>query len=615
MCFVCSKTDKRYIRSVGMIVNANVLVSGLCVFLIIMIVVILVSLFQSEKKEATFQEPVTIALVQDPRTFEEIQKQNQTQPIVHVETKRHTFDKVAIPTDAYIDAALQHVAQKADQRYEEFVSADTLTSPSTLATAAAASTLITKFVDASNYIDETAKKEINKDHIGDDIYCLRDGSGPNICSTKCNADPKCLGFSYTAPNDKLPKGGCCYKTKALPLVTTQGTDFYTIQASKTGTIAQKALDTANTLAKTNAANAAKKISDSLPKPTTSLMRNIGTSSVEAAALQAKKEQSLAYTDATATKKTFADHIGNDIQCLNDGSGPNTCSIKCNANAKCRGFNYHSPDAKFPKGGCCYKSSASPLTMIPSTQPEVDFYTILAKANGTIAQRSIQQEIDAAQALQAKYAANNRYTNPQYTKSVGRDHVGDNMQPISSVHGSIVADCAKKCDEKNNCAGFNYIHNTVSGHSLGTCTFKTKGAPLSDAKDTDFFFKMATSIGSGSGSARSSGSGAGTGSARSSGSGTGSARSSGSGAGTGSGSARISGSGTGSARSLGSGSSSGSGSGSGFGTGSARSSGSGTGSARSSGSGYGFGSGSNRSSGSGSARSSSGVGSGFTSTLL
>ena len=71
-------------------------------------------------------------------------------------------------------------------------------------------------------------KTSNSDFWGSDIACFQDGSPPDVCKAKCDADKSCKGFNHIHPNGVWgAASGCCYKANNTPLINTPGIDFYT----------------------------------------------------------------------------------------------------------------------------------------------------------------------------------------------------------------------------------------------------------------------------------------------------------------------------------------------------------------------------------------------------
>ena len=78
-----------------------------------------------------------------------------------------------------------------------------------------------------NMIQGTAMA-VGMDRGGADIACYQDGSNALFCGKKCFEDPNCKAFNYVSPNGPWgAASGCCYKSQATPLVSTNGITFYT----------------------------------------------------------------------------------------------------------------------------------------------------------------------------------------------------------------------------------------------------------------------------------------------------------------------------------------------------------------------------------------------------
>ena len=349
-----------------------------------------------------------------------------------------------------------------------------------------------KLQEAKIYTDTGAVKSANMDIGGNDIKCYNDGSGPDFCSKKCHADPTCRGYNYVGPNSGWgANSGCCYKRVGAPLKNASGIDFFAItpSSSESASIAQKAAQAVIDKAKTEAAAKAKAIADAAlaTKAKAEAAAKLAAENAKkaadlAAALAAKKS----YTNANYVKNDNMDIGGNDLECIQDGSGPDVCMAKCDKHPKCRGFNYVPPNSVWgAKSGCCYKSKAEPLAAAGG----INFYTLRPNAtiNGSTAQKGMQLEIDAANKLQQKWDSYNAYTNPLYTKSINKDHAGDD---IKNTKGMSPEDCAKQCTSDDKCKAFNYVHNTRSGFASGACFFKSVAAPISDSGHIDFFQKIA-----------------------------------------------------------------------------------------------------------------------------
>ena len=529
-----------------MIFKADVLFSGLCVFLAIMIVVVIVSLIQSEKKEAGFKEPVTIALVEDPRTFDQKEEQEQKPVPIHVVAKKQTVDIVSIPTDHSIDTAIQVVTQTANANYENFVNTlppTTGAAPSVPAAPKPAASLpaapkpaatpvpsVGKALEDLNkkikldkgrsFVDPNASgPAMNKDHADDDIKCYKDGSGPDFCASKCHADQNCRGYNYVEPigNADWANGGCCYKKKATPLGAKSFTNFYTVNPSnKNGATAAQIGAQADILSSNTKSASAKAAILAAMAAKTPAEQAAALAKAESAYQAVQKTISgyRGHRDSTASKYTnqvFNDPAATPIFTYatgkdTDKNGPELCSQKCNMDPSCRGFQYRSKqDDTSPSGenfagtgGCQYFKHSKIGTYTPDLKSPVqdimrkqdgtgDAYVIIPNEKGTIAQKGFYNANKDVQNTINSYKTYNSFQHKNYTKKANQDHAGDDIgSPI--VGGSPDA-CRVKCDSDTSCLGFNYVHNNVKGVPTGKCSYKSKALPLSNASDVDFFTKI------------------------------------------------------------------------------------------------------------------------------